>query len=66
MSAVRFEPGPPPQSNALNTRPLQYEQVCVEARTSALNMTLPATAVRAPADINRYLASGLLSTPGLR
>ena len=33
------------------------EQVCVEPRTSALNMTLPAAAARAPADINPYLAA---------
>ena len=41
---------------------LQNIQVCVEPRTSALNMTLPAAATRAPVYIGRYL----LPAPRLR
>ena len=40
------------------------KQVCVEPRTSALNMTLSAAAARAPADIDRYLALALPPPPG--
>jgi len=33
---------------------LNLKEVCAEPRTSVLNMTLPAAAARAPADIDRY------------
>ena len=41
------------------------QQVSVEPRTSAHNMTLPAAAARAPADIDRHLAPALLPAPRL-
>ena len=41
---------------------LSVKQICVESRTSALNMTLPAAAARAPAAVDRYL----LPTPSRR
>jgi len=41
---------------------MQVAQVCVEPRTSAVNMTLPAAAARTPAAIDRYL----LPAPRLR
>ena len=37
----------------------RHRPVCVEPRTSALNMTLPVAAARAPATIDRYLLSAL-------